>query len=176
MLLGSIPSFVDLFKTVKKHLKPGGYLECLEYDLTCRCDDDTLPAEDPNFLSPYALQNWVKYAGAGSIMLSKPLLIADKVSNWMREAGFVDIQEKITKLPINPWPKDPHFKEIGRWNERNWVEGLWAFTYGPLGSRGLGWTPEQIEVFLVDVRKSVQDRSVHTYHNFHVVVGRKPES
>ena len=26
--------------------------------------------------------------------------------------------------PIGPWPKDPHLKELGRWGERNWADGM----------------------------------------------------
>ena len=176
LMLGSLPSFRNLIRTAYKHIKRGGYLECHEYDITCRCDDSTLPPEDPNCESPYALHNWVRYSEISNNSLDppRPVRYADKISRWMREAGYVDVQEKISKIPLNPWPKDPHLNQIGAWNQRNWLEGLGAFTYGPFGSRGLGWTPQEIEVFLVDVRKCIQDRGVHTYHHFHVVTGRKP--
>lgn len=32
-----------------------------------------------------------------------------------------------------------------------------------LFTRGLGWTKEALEVFLVDVRKDMRDRSRHSY-------------
>lgn len=31
----------------------------------------------------------------------------------IREAGFVDIQEKSYKWPIGPWPRDQKYKEAG---------------------------------------------------------------
>jgi hypothetical protein len=32
-----------------------------------------------------------------------------------------------------------------------------------LFTRALGWSPEQVELFLVDVRKGMRDRSIHGY-------------
>jgi hypothetical protein len=178
MMLGSLPSFSKLIQTAYKHIKPGGYLECHEYDVTCRCDDFTLPPEDPNCESPYALHNWVRYSEISNNSLNppRPLRFANQISRWMQEAGYVDIQERVSKIPLNPWPNNPRQKRIGEWNQTNWLDGLGAFTYGPFGPRGLGWTRQEIEVFLVDVRKCITDRRFHTYHNFHVVTGRKPEA
>ena len=176
MLLGSHISIETLICTAFKYVKPGGYVECHDYDVTLRCDDGTLPPSDPNANSPYAFQNWVQLLTASADRLDRSITFASRMSAWMREAGFVDVEEKVTKIPINPWPRDEKFKQIGAWNEQNWLEGLQAFSYALLGARGLGWTQEQIEVYLIDVRKSVSDRRVHAYNHFHTVVGRKPES
>ncbi|KAL2255852.1 hypothetical protein VTK26DRAFT_2614 [Humicola hyalothermophila] len=40
--------------------------------------------------------------------------------------------------------------------------------------KALKWTPEQIQVFLVDVRKEIKNRNVHCYWPFYVVYARKP--
>lgn len=108
--------------------------------------------------------------------LDRPVFIVDKIADWMREAGFEDVKETITKVPLNTWPKDPNLKRLGAWSERNWLDGVAAFSYAPFGSRGLGWTQEEIEVFLVGVRQSISDRKYHAYQRFHVVTGRKPLS
>ncbi|KAG9248808.1 S-adenosyl-L-methionine-dependent methyltransferase [Calycina marina] len=36
-------------------------------------------------------------------------------AKWLAEAGFVDITEVRIPVPINSWPSDPKFKEIGRY-------------------------------------------------------------
>jgi hypothetical protein len=41
-------------------------------------------------------------------------------------------------------------------------------------TKGLGWTAEEVEVFLVSVRVSLKNRSVHSYLTFHVCYGQKP--
>ena len=53
------------------------------------------------------------------------------------------------------------------------MEGLEAIALGPL-TRGLGWRKEEIEVFLVNVRKAYLDRSTHAFMPFYIVYGRKP--
>ncbi|KAL1956520.1 hypothetical protein VTO42DRAFT_7083 [Malbranchea cinnamomea] len=176
MLLGSHIHFPTLIRTAWKYLKPGGYLECHDYDCTLRCDDGTLPPADPGARSGHAFHNWLKLSIDCSEKMDRSITFAGKISTRMKEAGYEVIEERITKVPINPWPRDPKFKQIGELNEQNWLEGLAGFSYAPFGSRGLGWTREQIEGLLVEVRKSVQDRSVHAYNLFHVVVARKPET
>jgi SAM-dependent methyltransferase len=174
MLLGSLDSFERLVRTAYKYLKPGGWIECHEYDITLRCDDGTLPPPHPDNRSPYSFQNWIQFCRTSTSRLDRPLTIADQIAPWMSEAGYVDVHEQVRKVPVNPWPKDQRLKRIGAWNERNWLQGLAGFSYAPFGARGLGWSQEEIEVFLVDVRKSIQDRGVHAYNNFHVVMARKP--
>jgi hypothetical protein len=36
-----------------------------------------------------------------------------KMSGWVKEAGFDDIQETEKIIPIGTWPKDKRLKEIG---------------------------------------------------------------
>ena len=81
----------------------------------------------------------------------------------MREAGFVDVEEHILKLPVGPWPKDNRLKRVGLFEMVNMDEGveglsMMAFT------RALNWSPERVHLFLADVRKQAKDRSVHSYY------------
>jgi len=42
----------------------------------------------------------------------------------MLEAGFVDVQEHILKLPVGPWATNTKLKTIGRFEMINMDEGL----------------------------------------------------
>jgi hypothetical protein len=53
--------------------------------------------------------------------------ICDQYETLMREAGFVDVQQRMFMWPTNGWPKDPFMKELGRWNQINCLEGLEGF-------------------------------------------------
>lgn len=163
-------------RTAHKYIKPGGYLECLEYDFNAQCDDGTMPPPNPDGHSAYAWHDFVDYHKRSNSALDppRPVMIAKKFARWMREIGFVDVVEHIKKVPMNKWPKDPHMKQIGAWNEANWLAGVAGFTYGPFGPGGLGWSKSEIEVFLVEVRKAIQNRHIHAYMNMYVVTGRKP--
>jgi hypothetical protein len=39
-----------------------------------------------------------------------------------------------------------------------------------------GWTKEDVEAFVVDVRKEMRDTKIHVYWPIYVVYGRKPEA
>lgn len=170
VMLGSLPSYSKLIKNARRYLRPGdGWLECHEMLPETYCDDDTVPRSWP-------FRAWESYLMEGSTKMEspKPLRIADKLATWMREAGYVDVHERIDRIPMNPWPKSPFLKHIGLLWEANWLEGLSAFSYKLLGPDGLGWSQNEIEVFLVDVRKCIKDRTVHAYQKMYVVYGRRP--
>lgn len=170
-MLGSLPSYSKLITNARRYLKPGsGWLECHEMLLPgiC-CDDDTIP---PN----WPFQAWQVFLEEAATKMEppRPVRVADKLATWMLEAGYTDVHERVDKIPMNPWPKNPFLKGIGRLWEANWLEGLSGFSYRLFGPDGLGWTQNEIEVFLVDVRKCIKDRNVHAYQKMYVVYGRRP--
>jgi len=172
MMLGSFNSYGDLIKNARNYLQPGsGWLECHEIHPKPLVDDGSAPPD-------YALRIWEDYYNhsANSLESPRPIRIADKCKQWMLEAGFVDVHECIEKVPINPWPKDPRLKEIGRFHEANWLDGLAAFSYQLFGSKGLGWSKDEIEVFLIGVRESIRNRHIHAYNKQYIVYGRRPNS
>ena len=132
-------------------------------------DDKTIP---PDWPGRELIDNLVE--GSDLVDPPRPLRIADKIANWMRQAGYVDIHERIDKIPINAWPRDPFLKQLGRCWEVNLLEGLAASSYKILGPLGLGWTQPDIEVFLAQVRHAIRDRHVHAYLKIYVVYGRRP--
>ncbi|KAL4788343.1 hypothetical protein BJX76DRAFT_344981 [Aspergillus varians] len=169
-LSGSLPSYKELIRKTYSHLKPGGWAEIHEFDTMVKCDDGTMPPLDESSFSTYPFQDWCDLQ-IQSGHRSEPLRqfrVAHRLARGMRELGFVDVQERIFKAPVNPWPTDPHLCEIGKWMEANILEGLSGWSYKPLMT--LGWSKAEIEVFLVNVRKSVQNCHVHAYLNFHVIL------
>ncbi|KAF2100116.1 S-adenosyl-L-methionine-dependent methyltransferase [Rhizodiscina lignyota] len=167
-MLGSFTDFRDVVRKAFRYVEPGGWFESQEVYPSIYCDDGTMPADWP-------LLRWAKLHDEAAMNMGRPLRIANKLKRWYTEAGFVDVKEEVFKVPINPWPKDPQFKLIGRFHERNMLDGLQGFSLA-FFHRGLGWTKEEIEVYLVDVRKALQDKRVHAYQKVYVVWGRKPEN
>lgn len=172
---GSFPSSREIFQKALRVLKPGGWIEWHEIDPRPQCDDGTMPP--PNLdggFSEYALHDWVEMTvkAAEEVEPFREVLVAHKLADEMREEGYVEVDERVTKVPLNPWPKDRRLKTLGAWEEENMMGALSAFTYKPF--LALGWTKPEIEVFLVSVRKAVSNRHFHVYHNFHTVTARKP--
>jgi hypothetical protein len=121
-----------------ERLKPGGWMECQELMGLLESDDDTLTDDNPFKL-------WCDNIVEASILANRPLNFAASMKQWFIEVGFVDITEKVYKLPLNGWPKDRRLKRFGELWHSNMASGLQAFSYGLL-HRVKGWTKEQIEV------------------------------
>ncbi|OJJ50174.1 hypothetical protein ASPZODRAFT_128791 [Penicilliopsis zonata CBS 506.65] len=171
---GSLTSFKDLFRKAFHHLKPGGYLECHELDPIPKCDDGTMPPENPDGFSEYPLIDWVDLSIRSGQISDPPrqVRVAHRLARWMREVGFVDVQQRVTRIPMNEWPPDPHEQQVGGWACANWLEALSGWSYKPF--MALGWSKSEIEVFLVSVRKCIQNTSIHSYTELYAVTGRKP--
>lgn len=82
----------------------------------------------------------------------------------MEEAGFVDVEEHILKLPLGQWPRDPRLKKVGLFESVNMTEGIQGLTL-TLWTRCLQWTPEEVDFFLMDVRKEVKNKKIHSYYH-----------
>jgi metalloendopeptidase OMA1, mitochondrial len=167
ILEGCFEDMSKVIQTAFKHTKPGGYLESQELNTAPHCDDGTMPPDWPFARYAEKLQD-------ASLQIGRELDIAPKLRGWFEDAGFVDVQQRVFKAPLGQWPRDPAMKDLGHWWNENMVLGLQAFSLAYF-SRVLRWSAEEIEVYLMDVRRSLADREVHAYHRMYVVWGRKPE-
>ena len=170
-MAGSLTSYEDLIRTTRRYLRPGtGWLECQELHPQPVSDDNTIPED-------WGLKIWeenLEYASTQCADPARPVRIAPDLKTWMEKAGYVDIHEHISKIPLGAWPKDKRLKRIGGCWLNNWMSGLQGFTYKLFSSDGLKWSREEIEVMLADVRKAAAMKEVHSYQRHYVVYGRRP--
>lgn len=80
----------------------------------------------------------------------------------MEEAGFVNVVEKKISVPANPWAKGAEQKVRGMMMMNNLLEVAQGITT-KIFTEVYGWSREEVEVFLVDVRAGLKDRKVHGY-------------
>jgi len=99
-----------------------------------------------------------------STKIGRPFQDNKKNKGILQDAGFVDIVETVLKWPNNSWPKDKKHKEIGQWNNMNMdhFKGLEAISMAAL-TRVLGWSLEEVTVFLAKVRKDLGNKAIHAY-------------
>ncbi|KAH7326085.1 methyltransferase domain-containing protein [Stachybotrys elegans] len=147
-------------------LSPGGWFESQEFDCLLTSDDGTLRPDS-------AMSRWMHDMLNAAQVSDRPFMMAAHVKQAYLEAGFVDVHERVFKMPINPWPKDERLKELGRMWHRNMTQGLSGFSVW-LFNRVYDRSPEETEVMLVDVRREMSDMYIHAYMPIHVVWGRKP--
>ena len=119
-------------------MKPGGWVEQLETSAYTKTDDGTLP-------SGGAVERWPKLFREVGDKLGVTFLAADLAASAMKYAGFVNVTERVVKVPVGSWPKDKRLKTWGQWFEYYSLEGLEGFglraftdilgvSYYPLGT------------------------------------------
>ena len=166
-LYGSIVDWPAFYKRVYTHLKPGGWFEQVEYSVDWVTDDDSIP-EGHIFRDASAY-----YVEAGERM-GRTFRILDLQKDYISEAGLVNVVKDRYKMPLGPWAKDKKLKEVGRWHLLEAHQGIEGWTVA-LFTRILGWSAEEVQVFLAKVRQGFGDRSIHAYTRVSVVYGQKPE-
>ncbi|KAM0481038.1 hypothetical protein ACHAPX_003929 [Trichoderma viride] len=167
----SIKNRTELWSRIYKHLKPGGFVEVQEFQYAAACDDQSCN-------QPYAWRDFLRFLGDGLAALGSNLHAILNVQDELVAAGFQGIRRVDLKCPNGPWPKLRRLQECGHILRDVIMWGLVGLARRPF-MLGLGWTAIQIEMFLVDVRKSIiaEENGLpkfHSYFPFHNIYGYKP--
>ncbi|CAN9243690.1 unnamed protein product [Alternaria alternata] len=164
---GSIADWDKLVQQTFTHTKPGGYVEFQEPLALCECDDGTIDlAVD--------MLKWQDLCLDAAKKFGRDIRAGHTLKQRMTDAGFVDVHEKLIKVPIGPWAKDAKFKEIGRYQREHMSMGIEPYTFGLLG-KVMGWTESECRVMIAKVVADIRRRDVHMYIPFYFIHGRKPE-
>ncbi|KAI9864789.1 MAG: hypothetical protein M1813_002559 [Trichoglossum hirsutum] len=156
-MAGSILDWPKLARQAYKHTKPGGWVEFSDWDLHPYSSDGTLKPD-----SAYVKQHQITIHACDQI--GRDASPGEKLFSRLKAAGFQNLVHQIFKLPMGPWPKNPKLKELGAFNLLQYLEGVEGFTLAPF-TRVLGWTAEEVQVFLVDVRRDCRDPRIHAQHD-----------
>ncbi|KAE9373887.1 S-adenosyl-L-methionine-dependent methyltransferase [Stipitochalara longipes BDJ] len=167
ILMGCFEDFKSIIQKGFRYTKPGGWMESLDIMMPPFCDDGTMPADWP-------FKEWSETMEDAAKNANRPLRIANRLKRWYIEVGFVDVQERVVKLPINAWPRDPRLKLLGKYWAENMLAGLQGFSLA-LFSRVFGWSKTEIDDYLDKVRNAITDHRVHAYSKVYTVWGRKPD-
>ncbi|KAH7134652.1 S-adenosyl-L-methionine-dependent methyltransferase [Dactylonectria estremocensis] len=168
MMNFSIKDWPTYFRNVYDNLAPGGWVEIQEVGCEMASDDNTVTKDT-------ALFKWCKLLDEAAANLGRPFVKFDEMKEHMASAGFTGIVDGRFKWPTNRWPKEKKFKELGAWNNENTVGVLEALTLAPF-TRGLGWSYEEVTLFLSDVRTELNDPKIHAYWPICSIYGKKPEA
>ncbi|QSZ29604.1 hypothetical protein DSL72_004120 [Monilinia vaccinii-corymbosi] len=167
MLSGAVVSWPALYQKAWRHLKPRwGRFEHVEIDFTPRTDFGQIPADS-------ALATWIQKIFDATERNHRPLAYNLEIRSLLTKQGFVDIEEEVIKIPLNPWPDDPREKDIARWYNLALTQGLEAMTLAPL-VRMSGWTKDEVTRFIPEVRRDICSRKIRAYNNLHIWTARRP--
>lgn len=155
-----------LTNTCRRKLKPGGWIELVEFRTHVASDDNTVPEDyAPKRFFSLTQQAYMEYANID-------VLYADNLPERLQEAGYVNVDRKVFKIPIGPWARDKKLRLIGVYMRQQMLEFFPAIAAKPFAR--LGMTPEEIEAIVEECRGAVQDASIHAYQLLHFVWAQKP--
>jgi hypothetical protein len=138
--IASWRSWKFMIRTAFERLSPGGWLELQEPECDIACDDAEIPPDN-------ALKKWFAQLSEASIIAERPIHETPELKRMLEEAGFVDVQEKVYKIPLNGWPSIRELKEVGHMWQVILDSGFSGFSYA-LFHRHLKMSKEEIEVSL----------------------------
>ncbi|EEH45933.2 uncharacterized protein PADG_02083 [Paracoccidioides brasiliensis Pb18] len=167
-ITGSIQDYPKLFAQAYRHLAPGGFLEMQSMQTNFFSDDGTRE-------SAVTAVRWQEMLVEASRRFGKELGVEERWRVGMEEAGFVGVKEMVYKVPLSAWPKDPHMKELGRYQAAYTQKMLQSYSLA-LFTRVLGWSKAELDALLEEVGNDLRDPKAHLYAKVRVVYGQKGES
>jgi hypothetical protein len=140
-------------------MAPGGWIEQLEVGPFVTTDDNSLPEDS-------ALGSWGPIMQKCGDRAGRPCDIVLTMPESIKNAGFVDVHEKVYKWPIGPWPRDQKFKEAGMVNSQHWMSGMEGWCMWLLTKYGdpEPWTKDEVHVYCAKLRSELKNPSYHAYH------------
>lgn len=162
----AVSSWQNLSRKAFESLSSGGWIEFADLTNPPQSDDSSIPPDSQ-------LLRFFELLTEGCKKVGRDLDAPTKWATVLREIGFVNVEERVFKVPIGGWPRDRKLKEAGVFEMETLREGLPAIGMG-FFTRVLQWQPQQVEAFFQGVRRELDDRSIHFWLPMHVVWGQKP--
>ncbi|KAL1651963.1 hypothetical protein SLS58_000086 [Diplodia intermedia] len=164
-LAGTIKDWPRLVQQAYRFLKPGGWIELQDFTMKFYTTNGEFKPGCP-------LDKWCDGVIEGVKAWGREPEPGPLLEGWVKDAGFTNITHKLLPLPVGTWPKDRKMKEIGALDLVQFKESLESAAMRVFTAQG--WQPEEVQVFLADVRKDLSNPKLQAQHNFHVVYAQKP--
>ncbi|KAL0942984.1 umta methyltransferase family protein [Colletotrichum truncatum] len=166
-MAASIGDWPKLVKSIYDNLNPGGWAEFQDMSVEYYSDDGT-------YTPQHATHEWNQTFVNTLKSIGRDPCPGPQLEGWVRgHGGFDNLSHQKFKVPIGPWAKHTHYKEIGLLNLAQILDGLEAFSM-KLFCGVLGKTETEVLVQLASVRNELKSNSFHALYDIHVVYGQKP--
>ncbi|RPA77298.1 putative TAM domain methyltransferase [Ascobolus immersus RN42] len=166
-LAGSIRDWEAFITEIWNHTAPGGWVEFGESDCWLYSEDDSY-SRAPN------LKRYMECLIEATNISGASLDIWRQIEPALRKLGFVDIQKQKLKVPWSPWPKDPHYKEIGKYSKITNESGLASYGVARF-KRFLNMPDDEFQELVSNARAELVDKSAHLLTDSWKIWARKPE-
>ncbi|KAF2867782.1 S-adenosyl-L-methionine-dependent methyltransferase [Massariosphaeria phaeospora] len=168
-LLASIKDWPRLLKQAYDQLKPGAYIELQDYNTDAYTEDGSATSENHAFIKFCDVFN------AACDKIGRNGSPGKHLKGWAEDAGFVNVQHRCFPIPLGPWARDPKLKQIGGIHLVSMRDALEAVLLGLL-TRVEGWSPEEVSVFVAQIKNDMKKKGPHILQELHVVWAQKPEA
>lgn len=153
----------DIFRV----LKPDGWCQMVEIYFNAQSDNGRLTRD-------HALSKWSSNYLQGVQPYKNPRAPL-QIANWMRNAGFTEVESKLLVLPMCGWSSSPRDRAIGQamaGTIRNLLHtiGLYPMVHFK------GMPIEEFEILVEDASAEANDPSFKAYFPLYVCIGKKPRS
>jgi SAM-dependent methyltransferase len=156
-MVGAISDWPQLYRQAFHHLKPGGWFEHCDFDITTRSDTDMV--DENHIFNRWAANFFESGARTGR---SFDFCVKGDMKKWMEEAGFVDIVHRHWKIPIGAWARDPKMKELGVFTFAFIDKSLEGFALFLL-NQVLGWPMDRVQEHVKEMRDALHRSRLMPY-------------
>ncbi|KAL4938064.1 hypothetical protein BDV06DRAFT_215403 [Aspergillus oleicola] len=156
-MCGSIENWPRLAQQAYSQLKPGGWIEFQDFHLVNYSEDGSLKEGN-------SVNRFYELLKECCERIKRPVTIGKDLVRVVTEAGFGNVHHRVFQLPLGTWPREKRMKDIGALNMYQMLDGLEAFSAATF-TNILGWSIEEVQILLAQVRKDAKDRSVHMLHD-----------
>ncbi|KAI8208328.1 methyltransferase domain-containing protein [Colletotrichum sp. SAR 10_86] len=157
-MAGAIADWPKLVNSIFANTNPGGWAEFQDWDLLYRSDDGS-------YNEKHQTHKMLNMFFDACKIIGREARPGPLIPQWLEDAGFVNIVHHRYPIPVGPWARDPHYKDIGMMNLHQVLDGLEAFNLR-LFTGVLGWTEAEVQVLLAQCRKELKTGAFHAYINF----------
>ncbi|KAK2030142.1 TAM domain methyltransferase [Colletotrichum zoysiae] len=165
-MLVAIKDWPKLMNNIYKNLNPGGWVEFQDMNGEYYSDDGTYNEE-------HIVRQWNKQFVETCEAIGRTACPGPRLEGWVKDAGFQNVTHQRFKVPIGPWAKEYHYRDVGMLNLAQLLDGLEGFTI-KLFCGALGQTREEVLVLLAKVRQEMKNCPYHAMFDHHVVYAQKP--
>ncbi|KAF8859591.1 putative Demethylmenaquinone methyltransferase [Acephala macrosclerotiorum] len=170
-MAGAFSSWSDIYKEACRSLKPGGWIEVLDFD-----------DHDRTFLSFFAehsdVATWLRTINECSQRAGRPRGAAHLQPEVLAGAGFVDVNVTEKVIPMGVWPDNKEDKLLGRHFLVAQLCGIESLCLRPFTEQ-MGWDVERIRSLCGSVTNAVRTVSMDPNSRglgftVRILTGRKP--
>jgi SAM-dependent methyltransferase len=163
--LGDTNDKQKLIQSAFDNLRPGGWVEFTEWIAIL---------QSPNHsLNGTAFRKWNNLLEEGLQSFGTTLRYPEMFKSLLQQAGFEPVIETRNGAPTNACYPGKKLQRIGHLMTQNWLLIIEPLTM-PVFTQGLGWTPEQTQALLAEVRREIGNTKYHSFMTLITVCAQKP--